>query len=117
MAITAAVLALETDATFRAYAKLNFVSAADSILGGNFPNNVTTDTDKNKVSAYAAQVFRGEANVNAQVLALLAQSAMQTLINATPPGDYYGAMSQQAKVNFRNLAGVLTVYGETAPPL
>lgn len=110
MAITAAVIALETDPEFLAYTKLNFITAADAILSGTFPANVTTASEKDAVTTYAVDVFQGKANVNSQVLALLAQSAMQTLINATPPGDYYGIMQAQARSNFRNLAGVRVTY-------
>lgn len=116
MAITAAVIALETNPEFLAYTKLNFISAADAILSGTFPANVVSPQEKDAVTAYAVDVFQGRANVNTQVLALLAQTAMQTLINATPPGDYYAIMQAQARNNFKNLAGVRVVYTPPESP-
>jgi hypothetical protein len=117
MAITTAVVALESDPEFRSFTKLNFISAADAILAGTFPANVVTDAEKDKVTVYAVDVFQGRANVNTQVLALLAQNAMQTLINATPPGDYYGIMQAQARNNFKNLAGVHATYTVPETPV
>jgi len=116
MAITAAVIALETNPEFLAYTKLNFITAADAILSGTFPANVTTPAEKDAVTAYAVEVFQGKTNVNTQILALLAQTAMQTLINATPPGDYYGIMQAQARNNFKNLAGVRVTYTPPVTP-
>ena len=114
MAITPAVVNLETDQEFRQYVKLNFVSVADWVLGGNFPANVTTDADKNSVTKFASDVYKGIANVNSQVLMLLAQPAIQDKINgAEGVAGAYSIMQAQIRLNIRNIAGCMTVYGAT----
>ncbi len=114
MAITSAVVNLETDQEFRQYVKLNFVSAADWVLGGNFPANVTTDADRNSVTKFASDVYKGIANVNSQVLMLLAQPAIQDKINgAEGVVGAYSIMQAQIRLNIRNIAGCMTVYGAT----
>lgn len=110
MAITTAVVALSHDQDFRDFVRLNFLTVADDILGGNFPANVTTPADKNTVTAYARDVFRGQGNLNVWVDAVLAQTALQTLINATPQGDYLGALKVQAAKQYKALAGIVPVY-------
>ncbi len=110
MAITSAVNALEHDQEFRDYVKLNFVTAADWILSGNFPANITTNADKDTVIRYASDVFRGNANVNAQVLMVLAQTAIQDKINASDLAGAYSIMQTQIRINLRNIAGIMTVY-------
>lgn len=110
MAITAAVVDLSQDHEFRQFVRLNFVTVADDILGGNFPSNITKAEEKNRVTEYARDVFRGQVNLNVWVDAVLAQNAMQTLINAEPPGDYLGALKLQAAKQYKALAGIIPVY-------
>lgn len=110
MAITTSVIALETDQEFRNYVKLNFVQASDWILSGNFPASVTTNSDKDKVTQYARDVYRGNANINAQVLMVLAQTAIQDKINAADMSGCYSIMQTQIRLNLKNIAGVVTVY-------
>lgn len=110
MAITAEVVALYHDSEFRDYVRLNFITVADSILGGNFPNNVTTNDEKTKVTDYARQVFQGQGNLNVWVDAVLAQPQLQNLINATPQGDYLAALQVQAGKQFKVLSGIVPVY-------
>lgn len=116
MAITSAVINLETNDEFRRYVKLFFLSAADWVLSGNFPNNVTTDADKNKLTQFASDLYKGNVNVNSQVLCLLAQGAIQDKINSVEGVDgAYSIMQTQVRLNLRNIAGCVTVYGEVTP--
>jgi len=116
MAITSAVVNLETNQEFRQYVKLFFLSAADWVLSGNFPANVTTDADKNKLTQFASDLYKGNVNLNSQVLALLAQGAIQDKINsAEGVAGAYSIMQTQVRLNLRNIAGCVTVYGEVAP--
>lgn len=111
MAITSAVIALERNQEFRDYAKLNFLQTADWILSGNFPANVTTAEEKNIVTQYASNVYAGAANVNSQVLVLLAQHAIQDKINGVEGvAGAYSIMQTQARLNIKNLAGCKSVY-------
>ncbi len=110
MAITSAVIALENDQEFRDYVKLHFVNAADWILSGNFPANITTNADKDKATEYARDVYRGNANHNSQVLLVLAQAAIQDKINANDMPGAYSIMQTQIRLNLRNIAGIVTVY-------
>lgn len=112
MAITTAVIALETDQEFRQYVKLHFIQAADWILSGNFPASVTTDADKDKVTQYASDVYRGNGNVNAQVLMVLAQTAIQDKINTPDLPGAYSIMQTQIRLNLKNIAGVVPVYSQ-----
>lgn len=116
MAITSAVVNLETNQEFRQYVKLYFLSAADWVLSGNFPVNVITDADKNKLTQFASDLYKGNVNVNSQVLCLLAQGAIQDKINSVEGVDgAYSIMQTQVRLNLRNIAGCVTVYGEVAP--
>lgn len=110
MAITNAVIALEHDQDFRDYVKLNFVQASDWVLSGNFPLNVTTNADKDKVTQYASDVYRGNANVNAQVLMVLAQTAIQDKINASDLAGAYSILQTQIRLNLKNIAGCVNLY-------
>lgn len=110
MAITAAVVALEKDPDFRDTVRLHCVQVADWVLSGNFPANITTNTDKDKLTQYASQVYQGNANLNAQILMVLAQTAIQDKINTTGLPDAYAIMQVQIKLNLRNIAGIVTVY-------
>jgi len=117
MAITSAVVNLETDADFRRYVQLYFLSAADWVLSGNFPANVTTDADKNTVTKYASDMFKGQANLNSQVLTLLAQGAIQDKINsAEGVAGAYSIMQTQVRLNLRNISGCVPVYGTPVTP-
>ena len=117
MAITSAVVQLETNDEFRRYVKLYFISAADWVLSGNFPANVTTDADKNKVTQFASDVYRGNVNLNSQVLMLLAQSAIQDKINgAEGVQGAYAIMQTQVRLNLRNIAGCMIVYSTPEVP-
>jgi hypothetical protein len=114
MAITSNVINLETDETFRRYVKLYFLSAADWVLSGNFPANVITDADKNTVTQFASQMYKGAVNVNSMVLVMLAQTAIQGKINGAEGVDgAYGIMQTQVRLNLRNIAGCVTVYGSS----
>lgn len=116
MAITSAVVALETNPEFRQYVKLYWLSAADWVLSGNFPANITTDADKNKVTQFASDLYKGNVNLNSQVLTVLAQTAIQDKINgAEGVAGAYSIMQTQIRLNLRNIAGCMTVYGEVAP--
>ena len=110
MAITTAVIALETDQEFRNYVKLNFVQASDWILSGNFPASVTTNADKDKVTQYASDVYRGNANINAQVLMVLAQTAIHDKINASDLAGAYSILQTQIRLNLKNIAGCVNLY-------
>lgn len=111
MAITTAVLALERDQEFRDYIKLNFVQAADWVLSGSFPTNVTSNADKDTVTQYASDVYRGNANHNAQVLMVLAQTAIQDKINSVEGvAGAYSIMQAQVRANLKYIAGCKTVY-------
>lgn len=113
MAITSAVMNLETNQEFRQYVKLFWLSAADWVLAGNFPNNVTTDADKNTVTRFASDLYKGNVNINSQVLCLLAQTAIQDKINSAEGVDSaYSIMQTQVRLNLRNIAGCIPVYGE-----
>lgn len=113
MAITSAVIALETDPEFRKYVQLYWISAADWVLSGNFPANVTTDSDKNKVTQFASDIYKGAVNINSQVLTVLAQPAIQDKINsAEGVAGAYSIMQAQIRLNLRNVAGCMTVYGQ-----
>lgn len=113
MAITSAVIALETDPEFRKYVQLYWISAADWVLSGNFPANVTTDSDKNKVTQFASDIYKGAVNINSQVLTVLAQPAIQDKINsAEGVAGAYSIMQTQIRLNLRNVAGCRTVYGQ-----
>lgn len=113
MAITSAVIALETDPEFRKYVQLYWISAADWVLSGNFPANVTTDSDKNKVTQFASDIYKGAVNINSQVLTVLAQPAIQDKINsAEGVAGAYSIMQTQIRLNLRNVAGCMTVYGQ-----
>lgn len=110
MAITSAVIALEHDQTFRDYVKLNFVQTADWILSGNFPANITSNADKDAVTKYASDVYRGNVNHNSQVLMVLAQTQIQDKINAADMPGVYSILQTQIRLNLRNIAGNVTVY-------
>lgn len=113
MAITSAVVALQNDAQFRAISSLNFLVAADWVLSGGFPANVTTVADKNAVTKYASRCFVGDVNINSQVLALLAQTAIQDKINGAEGVDgAYSIMQTQVRLNLKNVAGVYPTYNE-----
>jgi hypothetical protein len=117
MAITSAVVALETNTEFRHYVQLYFLSAADWVLSGNFPVNVTTDADKNKVTQFASDLYKGNVNLNSQVLSLLAQSAIQDKINsAEGVAGAYSIMQTQVRLNLRNISGCMPVYGTPEVP-
>ena len=117
MAITSAVVALETDKEFRQYVQLYFLSVADWVLAGNFPANVTTDEDKNTVTKFASDTFKGNVNLNSQVLTMLAQNAIQDKINsAEGVAGAYSIMQTQVRLNLRNIAGCVTVYGNPVTP-
>lgn len=114
--ITAAVVQLETDDDFRRHVKLYFLAAADWVLAGNFPVNVTTDADKNKVTQFASDLYKGNVNLNSQVLTVLAQSAIQDKINGVGGVEgAYSIMQTQVRANLRNIAGCVTVYGAVVP--
>jgi hypothetical protein len=112
MAITSAVVNLETNQEFRQYVKLYWMSAADWVLSGNFPANVTTDADKNKVTQFASDLYKGAVNLNSQVLTLLAQTPIQDKINSVEGvNGAYSIMQAQVRLNLRNIAGCMPVYG------
>jgi hypothetical protein len=112
MAITTAVINLESDLEFRRTVQLYFLSAADWVLSGNFPANVTTDKDKNLVTQFASNLYKGVVNLNLQVLTMLAQTAIQDKINsAEGVAGAYSIMQTQVRLNLRNIAGCMPVYG------
>ena len=118
MAITSAVVALETNQEFRQYVQLFFLSAADWVLAGNFPANVTTDADKNTVTKFASDTFKGNVNLNSQVLTMLAQNAIQDKINgAEGVAGAYSIMQTQVRANLRNISGCVPFYGVVTPPV
>lgn len=112
MAITSAVVNLETNQEFRQHVKLFWLSSADWVLNGNFPANVTTDADKNKVTQFASDLYKGNVNLNSQVLTLLAQTPIQDKINSAEGVESaYSIMQTQVRLNLRNIAGCMPVYG------
>jgi hypothetical protein len=114
MAITNSVVQLETDETFHRYVKLYFLSTADWVLSGNFPANVITDADKNTVTRFASEVYRGGVNVNSMVLVMLAQSAIQDKINGAEGVEgAYSIMQTQVRLNLRNISGCFPIYGQS----
>lgn len=110
MAITSAVLALMHDQEFLDYVKLNFVQTADWVLGGNFPASVTAAEDKNTITKYMISVYKGNENLNAQVLMMLAQVTIQDKINANDIPGAYSIMQAQVRANLKNIAGCMPVY-------
>lgn len=111
MSITPAVLALQHNLEFRGNFMLNFVQTADWILGGNFPASVATAADKNTVTAYMSDVYQGKADLNAQVRAMLAQTAIQDKINsAEGVAGAYSIMQSQVRANLKYIAGCKPVY-------
>jgi hypothetical protein len=112
MAITSTVVNLESDNDFRKRVQLYFLSAADWVLAGNFPAAVTTDADKNKVTQFASDLYKGGVNLNSQVLTMLAQTAIQDKINSVEGVEgAYSIMQTQVRLNLKNLAGCIPVYG------
>lgn len=111
MAITSAVVALEHNLEFRGFVRINFIQTADWILGGNFPATVTTPADKNTVTAYMSDVYQGKADLNAQVRAMLAQTAIQDKINsAEGVAGAESIMQAQVRANLKYIAGCKPVY-------
>lgn len=111
MAITSDVVNLETDQEFRQYVKLYFISAADWVLAGNFPANVTTAADKNTVMRFASDLYKGVVNLNSQVLSMLAQGAILDKINsAEGVAGAYSIMQTQVRLNLRNISGCIPIY-------
>jgi hypothetical protein len=115
MAITSAVIDYGNTPTFRAKVRLAYWTVANQVIDGTFPSNVTTDADKNAVTGYASQIVRGQVDNATQCDSILCVLAVQNLINASPAGDVDAVLINQAKLQLKLLAGVVTHYG--SPPV
>jgi hypothetical protein len=110
MAITNAVIDLGNTQSFQRKVDLCYWTVANQVCDGTFPGNIVTADDKNRVTAYALQIIRGQTDRAAQRDSILCTVAMQTAINSTPQGDLDTIMLAQAKQQLKLLVGIVTTY-------